>query len=120
MHLLLCGPNAALNPTQGVNFEAAWEEYDRLRQLRGHADHYSRAVAARAFEALLARRILTHADPRWAHAGSLGRSSWTISTLSRHMLVLGHWPSHEVLQLCWHAIESISERGCSAGAALNC
>ncbi len=49
---------------QDVNFGAVWEEYDRLRQLRGHADHYSRPVAARAFETLLSRRLLLHADPR--------------------------------------------------------
>jgi hypothetical protein len=51
---------------QGVNFAAVWEEYDRLRQLRGHADHYPWPMAIRAFETLLARGILTHADPRCA------------------------------------------------------
>lgn len=59
------------SPLEGVNFEAVWEEYDRLRQLRGHADHYSRTVVARAFEALLARRLLTHADPRAERRGGM-------------------------------------------------
>ena len=56
---------AYLHP-QGINFAAVWEEYDRLRQLRGHADHYPWPVAMRAFETLLSRGILTHADPRCA------------------------------------------------------
>lgn len=59
---------------QGVNFAAAWEEYDRLRQLRGHADHYLWPMAIRAFETLLARGILTHADPR--HAATCTMLSW--------------------------------------------
>ena len=50
---------------QLINFEMVYEEYEKLGQMRAHADHHPRRLASRAFEALISRRLL-RVDPRHA------------------------------------------------------
>ena len=53
------------SPSEGVNFEMAWEEYAQLGRLRSHGDNYSKPAALRAWEQLLGCALLSYLDPRW-------------------------------------------------------
>jgi hypothetical protein len=44
----------------------AHHEFGRYASLGGHADHYTRAAAAKAFDHLVSQGLVAYVDTRWA------------------------------------------------------